>query len=203
MRILLIGKHKIISHFIKSHILIQSPSAEITELTPWGLSQMKGTYQLILFNNLYQNDSIDQAVKTLLPFVEKPENIILLGKPDYIKKGDRSTYLNPAENTEEFNKILRKAADTVSGDNFKNERDFIVKYTLACQNRESLRSLTNKQIRVIQYVLSGKTYKEVADALNVSVDAIKKQMSAVYKKTNIKGKGELNRLFRNERTTRS
>ena len=199
MRILLVGKHRLISRFTESHILNQVPLADITVLTPWELKDISGTYDLIVVNNISLNDNLDMAVSILEPHAASPDALILLSTPEFIRPGDRFNSLDPAEDPDEFNRIIRRAAGLEEDRSEMTMEEFMSRYALACRDRETIRKLTTRQLYILQLILSGLSYQEVADRLDVSINAVKKHMTSVYKKTELKNRAELFLLFRNER----
>lgn len=58
-------------------------------------------------------------------------------------------------------------------------------------------TLSKREIMVFEQLLSGKSYKEIAINLEISIDTIRKHISKIYKKLKIHSKGELYNLHYN------
>lgn len=55
--------------------------------------------------------------------------------------------------------------------------------------------LTPKQKEILLLLYNGKTYKQIAAAINISVDTLNSHVKAIYPKMNIKSKGEIKRVL--------
>jgi DNA-binding NarL/FixJ family response regulator len=56
--------------------------------------------------------------------------------------------------------------------------------------KEKIR-LTERQNQIINFLISGDTYNDIAHKMNVSVNTIRKHISILYKKLNIKNRSSL------------
>ena len=68
-------------------------------------------------------------------------------------------------------------------------------------NRSSLDRLSNTEINIFKQVSEGKTNQEIADTLFISVNTVKKHISNIFKKLNIKSRSETRKyreLIRNK-----
>ncbi len=59
------------------------------------------------------------------------------------------------------------------------------------------RGLSFREQEVFEYLIRGKSYKEIADKLNISVETVKKHASNIYRKTGTTSKSELRHKFWN------
>ncbi len=57
-------------------------------------------------------------------------------------------------------------------------------------NKTSLDSLSNTELNILKMVSEGKTNQEIADKLFISVHTVKKHISNIFKKLNIKSRIE-------------
>ncbi len=55
--------------------------------------------------------------------------------------------------------------------------------------------LTTRQKEILKFLYDGKTYKEIADYCNISIDTINSHIKAIYPKLNIKSRGEISKFF--------
>ncbi len=53
------------------------------------------------------------------------------------------------------------------------------------------KGLSFREQEVLEYLIQGKSYKEIADKLKISIETVKKHASSIYQKTNTTGKSEL------------
>ncbi|MFZ4260893.1 LuxR C-terminal-related transcriptional regulator [Sphingobacterium sp. HJSM2_6] len=66
------------------------------------------------------------------------------------------------------------------------------KVFLGLQHREkALKSLTRREMDVVQGLLDGLSYKLIADDYNISLDTVREHIKKIYKKLKINSKGEL------------
>jgi DNA-binding CsgD family transcriptional regulator len=65
------------------------------------------------------------------------------------------------------------------------------------KERNKYDSLSKREYMVFELLLSGISYKEISNNLNVSIDTIRKHISKIYKKLDIHSKGELYNLHYN------
>lgn len=59
----------------------------------------------------------------------------------------------------------------------------------------ALKNLTPREKQIAEYILQGKTYKEVADLLSISVRTVNTHVTNIFKKTNVSNKIELSKLL--------
>ena len=57
-------------------------------------------------------------------------------------------------------------------------------------NKSSLDCLSNTELNILKLVSEGKTNQEIADSLFISVHTVKKHISNIFKKLNIKSRVE-------------
>ncbi len=65
------------------------------------------------------------------------------------------------------------------------------------KERNKYDSLSKREYMVFEQLLSGISYKEISNNLNVSIDTTRKHISKIYKKLDIHSKGELYNLHYN------
>jgi DNA-binding NarL/FixJ family response regulator len=57
-------------------------------------------------------------------------------------------------------------------------------------NKTSLECLTNTELNILKLLTEGKTNQEIADNLFISVHTVKKHISNIFKKLNIKSRND-------------
>lgn len=62
------------------------------------------------------------------------------------------------------------------------------------QSHQDFEKLTHREREVTNAILDGLSYKMIADKLDISVDVVRANIKAIYRKLNINSKGELFRL---------
>ena len=78
---------------------------------------------------------------------------------------------------------------------------FII-YRLKSKNaRLKIEDLSKQEIKVKKHIIEGKTNKEIAAALFISLSTVKTHVSNIYSKLNIRNRNELITQFRNNTGT--
>jgi DNA-binding NarL/FixJ family response regulator len=67
----------------------------------------------------------------------------------------------------------------------------VIKFFDQEKSNEKERILSEKEAKIVHYIVDGLNYKMIAANLNVTVDAIKYHLKNIYKKLQINSKGEL------------
>lgn len=62
----------------------------------------------------------------------------------------------------------------------------------------SKNELSEKEKQIIQFVIDGKTYEEIAPFLGLTINGLKYHVKSIYKKTHVKSKGEIIKKFFNK-----
>ena len=68
---------------------------------------------------------------------------------------------------------------------------FLLEQRLNLPDRQSMRKLSQNDRRIVQMVACGKTNKEIADCLCLSVPTIKAHLSRIFKKLNVSNRSQL------------
>ena len=61
-------------------------------------------------------------------------------------------------------------------------------------NKSSLDCLSNTELNILKLVSEGKTNQEIADNLFISVHTVKKHISNIFKKLNIKSRNDMRKF---------
>jgi len=72
---------------------------------------------------------------------------------------------------------------------------FSIIYSKCVRVDEHLKLLTEQERRITKKVLEGRSYPEVAELLNLSINTVKSHMKNIFKKYNVKSKIELYNTF--------
>lgn len=65
-------------------------------------------------------------------------------------------------------------------------------------SNSSKNKLSEKEKQIIQFVIDGKTYEEIAPLLNLTINGLKYHVKNIYKKTHVKSKGGIIKKFFNK-----
>ncbi|MFK7771624.1 MAG: response regulator [Saprospiraceae bacterium] len=63
---------------------------------------------------------------------------------------------------------------------------------------DSKNELSTKEKQIIQFVIDGKTYEEIAPILGLTINGLKYHIKSIYKKTHVKSKGGIIKKFFNQ-----
>jgi len=136
---------------------------------------------LFLTAKTEENEKIAGLTKGAIDYITKPFNI------DELKAKINSILANRGlfkeSNTIEFKNKLSNFLDK---DENKNKiYETMLKY-----------NINNIELKIIELLMDGAEYKEISDAVDVSLSSIKRRIHEIYKKLGIQNKIELIKLFK-------
>jgi DNA-binding NarL/FixJ family response regulator len=108
-------------------------------------------------------------------------NFISIELYQIISKGSNgSKYLSSSQQEQLLSK-LSENPDMILSDRLNTSSVF----------KNVCKALTEKEKRVCEFLIKGMTYKEIAGAIGVTIFSINQRVKAIYKKLDVKSRGEL------------
>ena len=153
---------------------------QVNELYPIFKGYMSKKDAESFTKKMKMKSAIMMPIRTL-----KDENII--GYIWFIFKTDRKVELKKINEIRQlFRTILRPLYD----------ENYHKTYTKCIKIDEEMSLLTTHEKNISKYVLEGKSYLEIADIFNISINTVKKHMVNIFNKYNVNSKMEFfNKLY--------
>jgi len=137
--------------------------------------KLKEEIQIIMLTGINDSDTIFQAITS--------------GASGYLLKN-----LTFSEVEKELQNTLNNGA-AISPEIARKIIKYFQPSKLTYLSYPSERKLNGKEMQIVQLLIDGKTYIEIAPLLGLSVNGIKYHVKSIYRKLQIKSKGELIKAF--------
>ena len=170
--------------FLKSDAIFNSSILGSVQLVIVGLNS---SHEINLLRTIFMNCNQD-TLKVVL-YNELDKNII----PELLELGLNGLISKKYSR----NKVINFIEEAVFDNYFlcPNSRRLIMEGYYRKSNDTLMKELTNKQQKIVDGVLNGLSYKEVADFYNISVYTVNGHLKKVYRKLQISSRSELQAKF--------
>jgi DNA-binding NarL/FixJ family response regulator len=198
--------------------IVEDKKAEIQSLY-LRLRSLKDKYKaVVVFNNLAQvlnyskclnkyiiivdlNANTSEIIKCIYQLKINWPNCSILVMSDFNEGDDAlkliiagaSGYIKSHISTEKVEEAIQEIANGGAPVTPMVARK-LVQYFQTCKSKTN--QLTKRELEVTKCLVNGMSYKLIAADLNVSIDTIRKNITSIYNKLNVNGKGELFTLYR-------
>ena len=122
------------------------------------------------------------------------QNILVLPLPENPDFSDRDIFVLDALKK---HLALRLYKDIYQQDHSEKKRDsFLLVFT-------ERYNLSDQESQIVSYLINGETNESISEKLFISTSTLKKHISNIYKKTNVKSRGEFFHLVMKERENKA